>query len=106
MVGASPGFNAVCHMIRRVASTRATVLFLGESGVGKEVCARTLHRISACSDGPFVAVNCAAIPEALVESELFGVDRAASPMPRKAGPAASNARTAARCFSMKSAFSA
>ncbi|GJH14694.1 sigma-54-dependent Fis family transcriptional regulator [Caballeronia novacaledonica] len=75
MVGASPGFNAVCHMIRRVAGTRATVLFLGESGVGKEVCARTLHRISKRSDGPFVAVNCAAIPEALVESELFGVDK-------------------------------
>ncbi|WP_240159050.1 MULTISPECIES: sigma-54-dependent Fis family transcriptional regulator [Burkholderiaceae] len=75
MVGASPGFNAVCHMIRRVANTRATVLFLGESGVGKEVCARTLHRISGCGNGPFVAVNCAAIPEALVESELFGVER-------------------------------
>jgi DNA-binding NtrC family response regulator/predicted hydrocarbon binding protein len=75
MVGASPGFNAVCHMIRRVAGTRATVLFLGESGVGKEVCARTLHRISACGDGPFIAVNCAAIPEALIESELFGVER-------------------------------
>jgi two-component system, NtrC family, response regulator HydG len=75
MVGASPGFNAVCHMIRRVAGTRATVLFLGESGVGKEVCARTLHRISKRGDGPFVAVNCAAIPEALVESELFGVDK-------------------------------
>jgi len=75
MVGASPGFNAVCHMIRRVANTRATVLFLGESGVGKEVCARTLHRISGCANGPFVAVNCAAIPEALVESELFGVER-------------------------------
>ncbi|BCQ26808.1 sigma 54-interacting transcriptional regulator [Caballeronia sp. NK8] len=75
MVGASPGFNAVCHMIKRVAGTRATVLFLGESGVGKEVCARTLHRISARGDGPFVAVNCAAIPEALVESELFGVDK-------------------------------
>jgi DNA-binding NtrC family response regulator/predicted hydrocarbon binding protein len=75
MVGASPGFNAVCHMIRRVANTRATVLFLGESGVGKEVCARTLHRISGCANGPFVAVNCAAIPESLVESELFGVER-------------------------------
>ncbi|BCZ77837.1 sigma-54-dependent Fis family transcriptional regulator [Paraburkholderia terrae] len=75
MVGASPGFNAVCHMIKRVASTRATVLFLGESGVGKEVCARTLHRISTRSAGPFVAVNCAAIPEALVESELFGVEK-------------------------------
>jgi two-component system response regulator HydG len=57
MVGASPGFNAVCHMIRRVAGTRATVLFLGESGVGKEVCARTLHRISqlvASFDADFV----------------------------------------------------
>ncbi|BBQ00800.1 sigma-54-dependent Fis family transcriptional regulator [Burkholderia sp. SFA1] len=75
MVGASPGFNAVCHMIGRVAGTRATVLFLGESGVGKEVCARTLHRISKRAEGPFVAVNCAAIPEALVESELFGVDK-------------------------------
>lgn len=75
MVGASPGFNAVCHMIKRVASTSATVLFLGESGVGKEVCARTLHRISKRKDQPFVAINCAAIPEALVESELFGVEK-------------------------------
>ncbi|MEM5317734.1 sigma-54-dependent Fis family transcriptional regulator [Paraburkholderia sp. JHI869] len=75
MVGASPGFNAVCHMIRRVATTRATVLFLGESGVGKEVFARTLHRISKRSDGAFVAINCAAIPESLVESELFGVEK-------------------------------
>ncbi|WP_322044545.1 sigma-54-dependent Fis family transcriptional regulator [Paraburkholderia sp. J67] len=75
MVGASPGFNAVCHMIRRVATTRATVLFLGESGVGKEVFARTLHRISQRRDNAFVAVNCAAIPESLVESELFGVEK-------------------------------
>jgi DNA-binding NtrC family response regulator/predicted hydrocarbon binding protein len=75
MVGASPGFNAVCHMISRVAKTQATVLFLGESGVGKEVCARTLHRISKVSGGPFIAVNCAAIPEHLVESELFGVEK-------------------------------
>ncbi|CAM2152501.1 Transcriptional regulatory protein XylR [Pararobbsia alpina] len=77
MVGASPGFNAVCHMIRRVADTRATVLFLGESGVGKEVCARTLHRISKVRNGPFVAVNCAAIPEQLIEAELFGVEKGA-----------------------------
>ena len=77
MVGASPGFNAVCHMLRRVADTRATVLFLGESGVGKEVCARTLHRISKVSEGPFVAVNCAAIPEQLIEAELFGVEKGA-----------------------------
>ena len=77
MVGASPGFNSVCHMVKRVASTQATVLFLGESGVGKEVFARTLHRISPRHAQAFVAVNCAAIPEALVESELFGVEKGA-----------------------------
>jgi DNA-binding NtrC family response regulator len=64
-------------MLRRVADTRATVLFLGESGIGKEVCARTLHRISKVSEGPFVAVNCAAIPEQLIEAELFGVEKGA-----------------------------
>lgn len=77
IVGVSTGFNAVCHMLRCVADTDATVLFLGESGVGKEVFARTLHRISARAGKPFVAVNCAAIPENLVESELFGVEKGA-----------------------------
>jgi transcriptional regulator with GAF, ATPase, and Fis domain len=77
VVGVSAGFNAVCHKIRRVADTRATVLFLGESGVGKEVLARSLHRISPRGDKPFIAINCAAIPENLVESELFGVERGA-----------------------------
>ncbi len=77
VVGVSAGFNAVCHKVRRVADTRATVLFLGESGVGKEILAHALHRISPRSQGPFVAVNCAAIPETLVESELFGVERGA-----------------------------
>lgn len=76
-VGISSGFNAVMHMVRKVAPTQATVLFLGESGVGKEVFARTLHRMSARSNKTFVAVNCAAIPEQLVESELFGVERGA-----------------------------
>ena len=75
LVGVSAGFNAVCHMLQRVAPTRATVLFLGESGVGKEQFARTLHRISKRAEAPFVAVNCAAIPEQLVESELFGVEK-------------------------------
>jgi transcriptional regulator with GAF, ATPase, and Fis domain len=65
------------HMVRKVAPTQATVLFLGESGVGKEVFARTLHRMSARSSKSFVAVNCAAIPEQLIESELFGVERGA-----------------------------
>jgi two-component system response regulator HydG len=77
MVGISAGFNAVCHMVKRVASTQATVLFLGESGVGKEIFAHNLHRISPRSNEPFVAINCAAIPEALVESELFGVEKGA-----------------------------
>ena len=76
-VGLSAGFNSVMHMVRRVAPTQATVLFLGESGVGKEVFSRTLHRLSSRADKPFVAVNCAAIPEQLIESELFGVERGA-----------------------------
>jgi two-component system, NtrC family, response regulator HydG len=77
IVGASSAFNSACHQLARVASTRATVLFTGESGVGKEAFARRLHRISARSQQAFIAVNCAAIPETLIESELFGVERGA-----------------------------
>jgi two-component system response regulator HydG len=77
MVGASSGFIAACHLVQKVAKTRATVLFLGDTGVGKEMFARTLHRISDRTDKPFVAVNCAAIPENLVEAELFGVEKGA-----------------------------
>lgn len=77
MVGVSSAFNAACHMLRRVAPTVATVLFTGESGVGKEMFASMLHQISPRKGQPFVAVNCAAIPETLIESELFGVERGA-----------------------------
>ena len=77
LVGVSSAFNAVCHMLRRVAGTRATVLFSGESGVGKELFAQMLHRISPRQAQEFVSINCAAIPETLVESELFGVERGA-----------------------------
>jgi DNA-binding NtrC family response regulator/predicted hydrocarbon binding protein len=77
VVGVSAAFNAVCHMVRRASHTQATVLFLGESGVGKEVLARSLHRIGPRADQPFVAINCAAMPEELIEAELFGVERGA-----------------------------
>lgn len=77
MVGASSAFNAACHQLSRVARTSATVLFTGESGVGKEKFASMLHKISPRKDQPFIAVNCAAIPETLIESELFGVERGA-----------------------------
>jgi DNA-binding NtrC family response regulator/predicted hydrocarbon binding protein len=75
MVGASSGFNMVCHMVQKAAPTEATVLFLGESGVGKEIFANNLHRLSRRAAGPFIAINCASIPEHLMESELFGVEK-------------------------------
>lgn len=77
LVGASSGFVAACHYLKKVSKTDATVLFLGETGVGKEVFARTLHAISRRATQPFIAVNCAAIPESLVEAELFGVEKGA-----------------------------
>jgi transcriptional regulator with GAF, ATPase, and Fis domain/predicted hydrocarbon binding protein len=76
-VGVSPSFNSVLYMVQKAAPTNATVLFLGESGVGKEVFARMLHRLSTRCNNPFIAVNCAAIPESLIESELFGTERGA-----------------------------
>jgi transcriptional regulator with GAF, ATPase, and Fis domain len=62
----------VVEIIRKVAPTDSTVLIMGESGVGKEVVAQILHRLSPRQDKPFIAINCSALPESLLESELFG----------------------------------
>jgi two-component system nitrogen regulation response regulator NtrX len=75
MVGASRALERVQDAIRRAAPTGATVLIMGESGVGKELVARAIHRNSLRKDEPFVQVNCAAIPEELIESELFGHEK-------------------------------
>ena len=72
-----PAMLRVCRTIEKVAPTSATVLLLGESGTGKEVLARALHELSPRRDARFVAINCAAIPETLLESELFGYEKGA-----------------------------
>ncbi len=77
MVGGSEAMAQVFDLIRKVADTDSTVLILGESGTGKELIAHALHYNSIRRDGPFIPVNCAAIPEELLESELFGHERGA-----------------------------
>jgi two-component system, NtrC family, nitrogen regulation response regulator NtrX len=75
IVGQSPALRPVLESVKRAAPTNATVLLLGESGVGKELVARAIHRNSARATGRFIQVNCAAIPEELIESELFGHEK-------------------------------
>src|SRR5438477_7806412 len=75
MLGASPQMQGVFAFVRKVAATDAPVLLLGESGTGKEMAAMAIHRRSSRKDGPFIAINCNAIPENLLESELFGHEK-------------------------------
>jgi DNA-binding NtrC family response regulator len=77
VLGDDPGFKQAMMSLQRAAATDATVLLLGESGTGKELMCRALHQLSARAKGPFVAINCAAIPEALLENELFGHEKGA-----------------------------
>lgn len=77
MISSSPQMQTVCQRLEKVAPSDATVLLLGDSGTGKEVCARALHGKNPSVRGRFVAINCAAIPENLLESELFGYEKGA-----------------------------
>jgi two-component system, NtrC family, response regulator len=77
IIAASEAMLKVCRMIEKVAPTSATTLLLGESGTGKELLARAIHQLSTRAKKPFVAINCAAIPDNLLESELFGFEKGA-----------------------------
>ena len=77
IIASSPEMLKVCRTIEKIATTDVTALLLGESGTGKEVLAKALHNLSARKDKPFIAINCAAIPENLLESELFGHEKGA-----------------------------
>src|SRR5882724_9094176 len=75
LLGASPAMQEVFRLIERVGPTEANVLLTGESGSGKELAAQSIHERSARRDGPFVAINCGAIPAGLIEAELFGYEK-------------------------------
>jgi len=77
IIGASDAMRSLCRAVEKVAPTGATVLILGDSGTGKELIARSVHRLSGRAHKSFVAINCAAIPDTLLESELFGYEKGA-----------------------------
>jgi two-component system response regulator PilR (NtrC family) len=102
IVGKSSRMQEIFALVRQVAPTRANILITGESGTGKELVARAIHNLSERRDAPFVAVNCGAIPENLLESELFGHVKGSFTGASANKPACSRSRTAGRCSSTRS----
>ncbi|MBS0168248.1 MAG: sigma 54-interacting transcriptional regulator [Nitrospira sp.] len=102
MVGASPAICGVFEKISKVAATEMPVLLTGETGTGKELTAQAIHARSVRKQGPFVPINCAAIPETLLESELFGHERGAFTGAVQQKKANSKLQPAGLCFLMKS----
>ena len=103
MVGESYVMAQLSEQVAMAAPTNGRVLIYGENGTGKELVARSIHAMSRRRTGPFVEVNCAAIPEELIESELFGHVQGRSPARLPIAAASSSWPTAARCSSTKSA---
>src|SRR5262249_14749726 len=87
LVGSSKKMQEIFHLVEMVAPSTASVLITGESGTGKELVARTIHELSPRKNKPFVAINCSAIPETLIESEIFGHEKGAftGALERRAG---------------------
>jgi DNA-binding NtrC family response regulator len=102
IIAISPKMQEVLATVERIAPTNSTVLLGGESGVGKDLIARAIHEKSRRASGPFVKINSTAIPENLLESELFGYEKGAFTEPPPASRANSNSPTKARSSSMKS----
>ena len=103
VIGTSPQMKKVIDVLKIVAPTEASVLITGENGTGKELVARALHQNSPRKNKPFVPINISAIPESILESELFGHEAGAFTGAKPGGSASSSTPTAARCFWMKSA---
>ncbi|MEG6523868.1 sigma-54 interaction domain-containing protein [Desulfotomaculum sp. 1211_IL3151] len=85
IIGKSPALQKIISMVKQVAGSESTILLRGESGTGKELFAHSIHELSLRSGGPFVAINCAAIPESLLESELFGYEEGSFTGAKKGG---------------------